>query len=111
MSAADKPVGRSSCVITALVILTIAVLLLLAFILAVRGEFAWQRRAALDRLFLVNQPQARGLGLQTTRPYVSEGDATCSRTRVRFFLWTGTGENVEYCECVTPDGPYTGSCP
>lgn len=111
MSTADRPVGRGTCLITALALLLLFSLPLAAFALAIRGEVSWQRGAALDRLFLINEPEALGLGLESVRTISAEHQADCTRTRVHYLLWKGEGENVEYCECSNPEGLLEGGCP
>ncbi|MBI4769290.1 MAG: hypothetical protein HY784_02475 [Chloroflexi bacterium] len=111
MSTLNKPISRGSCVLAALALLLIFGLTTLALALAARGEVLWQRGSASDRLFLINEQEAQGLGLESVRPYRGPGGAACTRTSDRFFLWRGSGENATYCECQTAGGPQIGSCP
>ncbi len=105
-SSVDRPIGRGACVIAVLGLLALFSIPLAAFVLATRGEIVWRRGEASDRLFLLNEAEVQGLGLESARPLTVEA-AQCVRTRVRYFLWRGEGDKVEYCEC----GGSPGSCP
>ena len=107
MSSTDRPVGRGACLIALLALLAFFSLPLAAFRLATRGEILWQRGEASDRLFVINEPEVQGLGLESVRPVARDDSPACARTRVRFFLWKGEGEGVEYCDC----GSASDSCP
>ena len=77
---------------------------LFAFVLAVRGEVNWQRgEYAGDRVWLIQEKDSTGVGWASTG-IVSDRRAVdgpvCTRTTVRFLMWKGTAEGVEYCECV-----------
>ena len=115
----DRPISRAGCVLIAAAWLAVTAVSCLALTLAMRGELAWRRGEFVeDRLWLVNEAEARGLGYSAAR-VISDQSATdgpvCVRTRVRFWLWTGTGEPVEFCECyaLAPSGSYEsrGNCP
>jgi hypothetical protein len=69
-----------------------------AFLLATQGELQLGSSARNHlRLFLIQEEEADGLGLEWTRP--SPQAPSCSRTTVSFFLWEGEGNNVSYCQC------------
>jgi hypothetical protein len=74
-----------------------------AFVLAARGELRLgsdpQRQV---RFFMVQQPDAEGVGVEWTRPLRQHDD--CTRTSVRYWLWEGEGEPVSACRCYTGDG-------
>ena len=107
MSAADRPLGRGACIIALLALLAFFSVPLVAFRLATRGEIVWPRGEASDRLFVINEPEVQGLGLESVRAFVRGDSPSCARTRVRFFLWKGEGQSVEYCDC----GTSASSCP
>lgn len=50
------------------------------------------------RLFLIQEKDVEGLGLEITRSVSSSPG--CSQTGVRYFMWSGEGENVTYCQCI-----------
>jgi hypothetical protein len=53
------------------------------------------------RLFLLDSPEERGLGL--ARPEIVSGGeaegAYCIRIRVRYLMWVGEAQAVDYCDC------------
>lgn len=49
------------------------------------------------RLFLVQEPDAEGVGLEWARP--SRQQANCTQTSVTYLLWEGQSENTTYCQC------------
>ena len=97
-----------------LVWLGVMCLPLFAFVLAVRGEMGWRRGEFVeDRIWLVREVEAQGLGFSAARVISNQelvDGPICVRTRVRFLLWTGAAQPVEFCECYTagahePAGP------
>ncbi len=80
-----------------------------AFVLAMNGQL---RLGSGDqrywRLFMVQEAEAEGVGLERARPVDTPPDAPlnteCSKVSVSYWLWasqSGTGEDqgVEYCQC------------
>jgi len=80
--------------------LLVMVLPLVGFFLAVNGELAWRRgpgNLEVDRLFLINEPNASGLGYEAAR--LTSGETFCLRTNVLYFLWRneeGGNPNAAY---------------
>jgi hypothetical protein len=121
----NKPMTRRGCLFGVVAWLLVMTLPLLAVLLAMRGEIGWRRGPFVeDRLWLVNLDagpggeRASGLAYSAARlsPHPAAGpDAICVRTRVYFFLWRGTGEPADYCECFRPEPGGTsqslGNCP
>ena len=81
---------------------------LVAAILAVRGEIQLgdDPRSHL-RLFLVQERQAQGVGVEWTRPVSKR--ASCSQSSVSYLLWEGEAENVVYCQCYDEGGAVTST--
>lgn len=84
----------------------LAILLLpaFAFILARNQQIQiGDSGAAHWRLFLLQEARTEGLGLERARNVTPPPDAPetvrCLRTTVSYWLWTGEGENVAYCQC------------
>lgn len=70
----------------------------LAFTLAGCGELRWGDAAGSHvRLFLLQEPDAEGVGVEWTRPYRPQ--PACTRTSVTYILWEGRSENTSYCQC------------
>lgn len=81
-----------------LVWLMIMVFPIVAFRLATNGEITWgQETDRQGRLFLLQDAEAEGVGLQTSRP--QSGSSVCVVTTVRYFMWVGEGQNSRSCSC------------
>jgi hypothetical protein len=78
---------------------------LAVIVLAARGELNWKRGEFVeDRLWLIQDVDARGLGHSSSRVISNQEPVDgpiCVRTRVRFLMWKGTAEPSAYCECYT----------
>jgi hypothetical protein len=75
-----------------------------AFFLATQGQVEIGGNNSNLRLFLIQDTDTQGLGLQWTRPFDNSNleSAECAQTSLRYFLWEGdaSGQNVNYCQCV-----------
>lgn len=65
------------------------------------------------RIFLLQQANAEGLGIESTHP--SKVNANCQQTSVRYLMWVGESENVIFCHCQDPQTnssipAFNGSC-
>lgn len=94
----------AGCLLALAIGLAGAALCLVLGILVVQGEVRLPGgELTAPRLWLVREPQAQGLGLETKR-IVRGGvreDAACVETRVRFLLWRsdGSASRLVFCEC------------
>ena len=84
-----------------------------AFTLAARNQIELgSSEQFYVRLFLIQEDNAEGIGLETARPYGIE--PSCIETNVRYFMWVGEPENVMFCQCRDSNGSYLsatqGSC-
>ncbi|MFQ5399052.1 MAG: hypothetical protein ACE5E7_05565, partial [Anaerolineae bacterium] len=72
-----------------------------AFFLATQGELAiGEQQQSHLRLFLVQEREAQGVGVEWTRPLRhAEG---CLQTSVNYLLWEGQGQSAHYCQCLGP---------
>lgn len=70
-----------------------------AFTLSARKQFELGNPAdTYLRIFVLQEKESEGIGVELGRPY---GPApACRQTDVRYFMWTGMGENTTYCQCV-----------
>ena len=50
------------------------------------------------RLFLLQEPDTQGIGIEWAGP--SLDDEGCANSHVRYLLWEGTGISADYCRCV-----------
>ena len=72
-----------------------------AFVLATRGQIdLGSTESQYLRIFLVQEKDAEGLGVEWTRPASSQ--TQCLQTSVRYYLWTGQAQNVIFCQCIDP---------
>lgn len=115
-SADRRPVSRGCCLsgLLGLIVLAIAPCLLMALVSG--NELAWKRGEFVeDRLWLVQEADAAGIGYSSTRIHSRVADGPlCVRTTVVFVLWQGASENLSFCECYAPNASggydYTGGC-
>jgi hypothetical protein len=78
-----------------------------AFLLATQGEIEFGDSRSGLRLFLLQDSDSQGLGLQWTRPYDNGSPSAavaCTRTTLRYLLWQGSApqQNTAYCQCFNP---------
>lgn len=50
------------------------------------------------RIFLVQEKEAEGIGLEVKR--LDSANTGCAETSVRYLMWEGVPENVTFCQCV-----------
>lgn len=66
------------------------------------------------RLFLLQEPEQEGIGLEWARPVGRGDEAPCLQTSIFYLMWVGEGQNVTFCQCFAGDGSlqesYPGSC-
>lgn len=76
---------------------------LFSVLLAARGELQLgdDPRRHL-RLFLIQERDTQGIGIEWARPLREE--AACYRTRLTYLMWEGRGENVSFCQCLDEPG-------
>ena len=74
-----------------------------AFTLAARKQFEFgSRQEAYVRIFAIQEKHTEGLGIEYSRP--SSTNPSCHQAGVRYFMWSGEGENATYCQCVDDQG-------
>lgn len=82
----------------------------LAFILAARGQLqVGPQDGRHVRIFLLEDTEEEGLGLERARPVAAPQDAvgaSCLQTTVSYWFWSGSddSQDVSFCQCVGPDG-------
>jgi hypothetical protein len=83
---------------------------LLTVVLVRQGQIQVGRpESSQVRLFLLQERQVEGVGLEWSRPRRQEPG--CRQTSVIYFMWRGQGENVRFVTCpaaVNPAVPGTG---
>lgn len=81
-----------------------------AFVLATQQELQIGSDAGTHlRLFLVQEAETEGVGIQWTRP----GGQTdnCFQSRLTYLMWEGEGEKATYCQCYDENGNTIFSSP
>ncbi|MFT5193104.1 MAG: hypothetical protein ACI9EW_000911 [Cellvibrionaceae bacterium] len=48
-------------------------------------------------IFMLQEPDQEGIGVQWTRAF--DDEAMCTQSSVRYFMFVGEGENFDRCEC------------
>lgn len=76
----------------------------LAFVLARNGQVQLGRTEGRHwRLFLLQDVDTEGLGLERGRPVAPPLEAppsvSCLRTTVNYWMWSGVGYAADYCQC------------
>ncbi len=83
----------------------------LAIVLAARGQLqVGPQDGRHVRVFLLQESEVEGLGLERARPVAPPQDAvgaSCLQTTVSYWIWSGErdeGQDVAFCQCFGPDG-------
>lgn len=78
---------------------------LFAFSLAARNQFQWGTpESSHIRLFLIQERDAEGIGLEITRSVTT--DPVCLATTVRYVMWAGSADDVAFCQCSDNESGY-----
>lgn len=72
----------------------------LAVILASREQIQIGVGETSLRLFLLQEADVEGLGLEFMRP--SSANPNCIQSTVNYFMWVGESQNIVYCLCQDP---------
>ena len=101
---------RSLYLLIVLVWLLVMAFPVFAVVLASRGEIQLGDDSANNsRIFLVQETDAEGIGIQTMRQKGT--DPLCSETTVTYLMWEGEGENSRFCSCTGSGESFSGRCP
>jgi len=76
-----------------------------AFILATRQEIKIGNDQNNLRIFLIQEADLEGIGLESSR--LSPSRPSCTQTNVKYLMWVGEPENVTFCLCVDPETGYS----
>ncbi|MFO7664156.1 MAG: hypothetical protein R6X18_16390 [Chloroflexota bacterium] len=76
-----------------------------AFVLARNGQIqVGDSNHRHWRVFLLQEAQAEGLGLERARtvavPDNAPVTARCLKTTINYWMWSGSGEDVTFCRCL-----------
>lgn len=81
-----------------------------AFSLAARKQFEFGDPAATYlRIFIIQERDAEGVGVELSRPFAP--NSGCQQTDVRYFMWSGSGEDVTFCQCLDAQGRALSAIP
>jgi hypothetical protein len=74
-----------------------------AFTLSARKQFEFgSRQETYLRIFVIQEKDTEGLGIEYSRP--SAANSACHQGGVRYYMWSGEGQNAAYCQCVDEQG-------
>ena len=107
----SKPIRRGSCFGAILFLLVIGIIPIFTCRLITLGTVQLgSEDGNFLNIYMLQDPEQEGVGVQWTRSFDEE--AVCTRTKVRFFMFAGEGENLDYCSCTfEPDSrPLPNSC-
>lgn len=102
LPARRSPLRRTGCIIALIVWFAILLTPCFFIVLAVQQEISITTGSAPGqqvRLWLVSDADQRGLALSTASVRQAAENAICVQTDVRFLLWAGEAEPINYCEC------------
>lgn len=76
----------------------------MAFYLSRNGQIQVGRTEGRHwRVFLIQQADTEGLGLEQSRPVAAPADATgdisCLKTTIKYWMWAGEGQSAAFCQC------------
>jgi hypothetical protein len=94
-----KQIGKKLIIIFFLVLWVFLISIpALSFFLAVNSQIKIGITESFQlRLFLLQEKNAEGLGLEIIQPFQS--NHFCTQTTVRYWMWAGEPENVSFCQC------------
>lgn len=94
----SKRVGRLGCIGGIVFLIIIGIIPIFACRLVTTGvlQFGNEESNFLN-LFMLQEPDQEGVGVQWTRSF--DDEAVCTSTQVRYFMFSGEGENLDYCAC------------
>ncbi|MBP6017191.1 MAG: hypothetical protein KA586_10765 [Candidatus Promineofilum sp.] len=77
----------------------------LAFVLARNGQVQLGPSGGSHwRLFMLQQADVEGLGLERSRPVAPPAGASesvqCLQTTIDYWMWYGEGQGTSYCQCL-----------
>lgn len=90
--------------------LVVMVFPFVAALLAIQGqiEIGNELSGRHLRLFLVQEPDREGVGMEWTQPSAAE---RCRQGHIIYLMWEGAGDNASYCRCMNDSGSVTSSEP
>ena len=94
----QKRIGRLGSVGAVLFLIVIGIIPIFACRLITNGvlQFGNEHRNFLN-IFMLQEPEQEGIGVQWSRAF--DDEAICTRTTVRYYMFEGEGENLDFCSC------------
>ena len=94
----EKRVGRLGCVGAVIFLIIIGIIPIFACRLITNGVLQiGNENGNFLNVFLLQEPEQEGVGIQWSRSF--DDEAICTSTSVRYFMFEGEGENLDYCSC------------
>ena len=90
---------------------------LVAFRLAAAGEIVLGSDPGRQmRVFLIQEPDAEGIGIERIRPVATTESVQLRETVLTYLMWAGKGENTRFCQQFDRTsgaflGSQAGACP
>ncbi len=97
-----RPIRRIGCGVVLVIWFLVLLLPCGLIVLAVQQEIVISTGSApgqQTRLWLIGEPTERGFGISTAAVAPTADNAICVQTDVRFLLWAGQADPLNYCEC------------
>lgn len=97
-----SPLRRVGCITALIVWFLILLLPCFLVVLAVQQEITISTGSAPGqqlRLWLISEPDQRGIALSTASVRETDPNAICVQTNIQFLLWSGSAEPLVYCDC------------
>ncbi len=94
----EKRVGRFGCVGGILFLIIIGMIPIFGCRLVTTGvlQFGNEDGNFLN-FFMLQEPEQEGIGIQWSRSF--DDEAICTSNSVRYFMFAGEAENLDYCSC------------
>jgi hypothetical protein len=97
-----RPIRRIGCTIALVIWFTILLLPCFLIVFAVQQQIVISQGGAPGqelRIWLISEAEQRGFGVSSTSVRQTNANALCVQTDVRFLLWAGSADPVNYCDC------------
>ena len=97
-----RRLGRLGCGIALVLWFTLLLTPCLAIALLSRGQITISQGSVPEqqiRVWLIQEPDLRGLGFSSTSAFEDGQNAVCIQTNVNYLLWQGEGDPAIFCDC------------
>lgn len=99
--------GRG-CLTGVIIFIVMAACPILFFNLLFNGQLVFGPENNQWRIFLLQETGQEGVGVQHTQ--IIDEEAKCQQTSIRYFMFSGEGENNVYCSCMSDQNGVPEGC-